>query len=107
MNSNRIVLSVVALYMLGCGSSQQNDNDPCASYADYTGPGWHCMGGAEPLTDCTMDVYYNEIGRECALKCLFTPCFVTQILSTTVVDGETVAFTCDNGYPDAPIVCYR
>ncbi len=102
-------LTLLVLLVAGCGTSGTPDDnqDPCASYAGLAGPGWQCMGGAEPLTNCTMSVGYNDLAEDCALRCLFTACFAHSILDETIVDGEVQAFVCANGYPDAPIVCHR
>lgn len=106
----RVHYSLLLLILLtaSCGNDETPGvQDQCAAYADYAGPGWQCMGGAEPLTYCTMSVGYNDLAQDCALRCLFTACFAGSILDETVVDGVVQAFTCDNGYPDAPIVCHR
>lgn len=100
---------LLAVVLVACQSSGDDGMpvDPCSAYAGYAGT-WQCMGGAEPLTTCSMTVAYNDLAGECALKCLFTACFSSAILDqTTDANGRVVHFTCDNGFPNAPIDCSR
>ncbi len=105
----RIAALMLPLALVGCdgGSDDGGVVDRCSAYVDYAGA-WQCMGGAEPLATCNMTVAYNELAEDCALRCLFTPCMARSILdSTTDANGRVTSFTCDNGFPTAPIECSR